>query len=598
MSTYVHNQTSDRHRSLLMACDHRIVAGIDFGTTHSGFVFEHVASPDRIECFYDWENQLRPYCKNATAIWFNIAEKKVDAWGYTAIQRALEAKDEERKTHHLVDDLKSLVEPDAPSRTKAIPPGVDGLDLVAGYLRKLHELLLEKLHRTFGESLGPKDIHYCLTVPGKMIGPSIWSEVAKQNLREAAAHAGLVESSEINKPRLGLVLEPEAAAVYCSKNLRNDAETAMSNGDTFMIVDAGGGTVDIVVEQCTESDSHVRLSELAKGEGDWCGSTFVDKRFEKWFEDKIGLEPSGKDRLTILAEWENLKRQFKGPESFARVDHLTLSIPARLYNEMYEMSDAKKEELEEAQDGVSEEIYIALQDMQTFFDPIVDQVLGLVEKQLERCTGKRCNKMFAVGGFSASQYLFDKLQHRFAHSFDSFACPSDPGSAILQGAVLSGLDPRCFHVRCSRFTYGFPSSFPANYLRLQTGKPVNPSDAFIHRENGSAYASIFCPVISANQAVRADDSRVEHRTPLYSWMTSLTLPIYATRIEYAAGEFMCESDAQGLFKVGTVEVPNIPLQGDRIFELTFYFGLTELTVVAKVNATGVETRVAVQFAAG
>ncbi|KAJ3161802.1 hypothetical protein HDU86_006573 [Geranomyces michiganensis] len=162
-----------------------------------------------------------------------------------------------------------------------MPEGVDVLDIVSEYLRELFKALLSKLQVRFGQSLQPEDIHYCMTVP------AIWSETAKQRMRQCAVQAGLISSTEINMPRLTLVLEPEAAAVYCCKRA---TEAHMRSGDTFMVVDAGGGTVDIVVQKWSAGVANQRLSELARGEGDWCGSTFLDTRFLEWLSSKVGTD--------------------------------------------------------------------------------------------------------------------------------------------------------------------------------------------------------------------------------------------------------------------------------------------------------------------
>ena len=63
-------------------------------------------------------------------------------------------------------------------------------------------------------------------------------------MREAMIRADIIQAD--NPPeRLVLVGEPEAAAMYCEKQC--ESWTSMQDQDTFMIVDAGGGTVDIII---------------------------------------------------------------------------------------------------------------------------------------------------------------------------------------------------------------------------------------------------------------------------------------------------------------------------------------------------------------
>lgn len=80
-------------------------------------------------------------------------------------------------------------------------------------------------------------IQYCLSVP------AMWNDHAKALMRQAALQAGMI--SPLDPPhRLLLISEPEAAALYCEKKCD---QFAIGHGQKFMICDAGGGTVDLIV---------------------------------------------------------------------------------------------------------------------------------------------------------------------------------------------------------------------------------------------------------------------------------------------------------------------------------------------------------------
>lgn len=61
-------------------------------------------------------------------------------------------------------------------------------------------------------------------------------------MRESAIRAGMINATDPLE-RLVLISEPEAAAAYCENRYRS---LDLRNDDMFMIVDAGGGTVDLV----------------------------------------------------------------------------------------------------------------------------------------------------------------------------------------------------------------------------------------------------------------------------------------------------------------------------------------------------------------
>ena len=102
--------------------------------------------------------------------------------------------------------------------------------------------------------------------------PAIWGDFAKGFMRRAAFKAGLVEQEA--SERLLLALEPEAACVA------SDMSELAKPGDDIMVLDTGGGTVDITMNRL-KSISPLRLDEIAAPSGGAWGSTFVDGHFER-----------------------------------------------------------------------------------------------------------------------------------------------------------------------------------------------------------------------------------------------------------------------------------------------------------------------------
>ena len=86
---------------------------------------------------------------------------------------------------------------------------------------------------------------------------------------------------------LHVISEPEAAAVYALDVL--DPHT-IEVGDTFVLCDAGGGTVDLISYTVTTLKPQLEITEATAGTGMLCGSTFLNRQFEKFLEDKLGRE--------------------------------------------------------------------------------------------------------------------------------------------------------------------------------------------------------------------------------------------------------------------------------------------------------------------
>ena len=75
---------------------------------------------------------------------------------------------------------------------------------------------------------------------------------------------------------LQIVSEPEAAATYVLKAMDpHDVKV----GDTFVICDAGGGTVDLISYSVTSLKPVLEVEEAAAGNGGLCGSTYLNRIF-------------------------------------------------------------------------------------------------------------------------------------------------------------------------------------------------------------------------------------------------------------------------------------------------------------------------------
>lgn len=85
---------------------------------------------------------------------------------------------------------------------------------------------------------------------------------------------------------LQIISEPEAAAIYA---LHAMDPHSIQVGDTFVLCDAGGGTVDLISYTVSALKPILKVEEAAMGSGRICGSTFLNRIFQKFLVDKLGL---------------------------------------------------------------------------------------------------------------------------------------------------------------------------------------------------------------------------------------------------------------------------------------------------------------------
>lgn len=96
-----------------------------------------------------------------------------------------------------------------------------------------------------------------------------------------------------------LSLNPEAAAI----SLKSLDEKELSDGKSYIVVDAGGGTIDIIAHKIEKG----KIRELAPARGGPWGSTFVDEEVLKILK-KIFSEAKLEEFLNnlIIKGWQRI----------------------------------------------------------------------------------------------------------------------------------------------------------------------------------------------------------------------------------------------------------------------------------------------------
>ena len=247
-----------------------------------------------------------------------------------------------------------------PINLPPLPPGKSEIDVAADYLFKLRQAMRNQLQKTLGEVFNreERNIRYFLTVP------AIWNDAGKAATRAAAIQAGFLRDENDN--RLTLITEPEAAAMFCSK-------TGLLNlkiRDAVLIVDCGGGTVDLIAYE-VEEETPFTVAECTAGSGDSCGSTALNRNFSNILRAKIrkmklpdGSRTAGKVYAKCIMDFENrIKADFRNNGQKWAVD---VGIEA-------EFPDA----------GI-EEGYMTFtnEEILQCFEPVVNRILELVRNQI------------------------------------------------------------------------------------------------------------------------------------------------------------------------------------------------------------------------
>ena len=247
-----------------------------------------------------------------------------------------------------------------PINLPPLPPGKSEIDVAADYLFKLRTAMRAQLTKTLGDVFAreERNIRYYLTVP------AIWNDAGKAATRAAAIQAGFLRDE--NDPRLTLITEPEAAALFCSK-------TGLLNlkiHDAMLIVDCGGGTVDLIAYE-VEEEVPFTVAECTAGSGDSCGSTALNRNFSNILRAKIrkmklpdGSRTAGRVYAKCIMDFENrIKADFRNNGQKWAVDvGIEAEYPEAGIEEGY-MTFTNEEILQ-------------------CFEPVVNRILELVRNQI------------------------------------------------------------------------------------------------------------------------------------------------------------------------------------------------------------------------
>lgn len=181
--------------------------------------------------------------------------------------------------------------------------GIDPSTAVADFLSGVRGVALQSMENTYDRQfVKASKVEYVITIP------AIWSDSAKGAMVKSCEAAGY------GKHRIDfhLVSEPEAAAAHTLKviqphNLKED--------DTFIICDAGGGTVDLISYNVRSLRPTLIIDEVVSGSGDLCGSVYLDDGFREYIRSRLGSsildKMSTKSRVKMEKSWqEEVKFKF------------------------------------------------------------------------------------------------------------------------------------------------------------------------------------------------------------------------------------------------------------------------------------------------
>ncbi len=394
-----------------------------------------------------------------------------------------------------------------------------------------------------------------------------------------------------------LALEPESAAVHCHSQLHRLSEAygpqQIPSTGGYMIVDIGGGTVDISVYNMVHFGQHHSVEIVRPPAGIGFGGSSVNKRFCEFlqkFVNDLGFQKyvNGSDNQTNvkhkahLNELLNLiferQKTLFGARDASAPRAVNIRLPetfARVYESSLEtgLSRFPDVKLREKQTLV-----IPQSRMESYFEPVLTEIVESIEDALKGLDD-HIKTVYIVGGFGGSPYvqrfLKAKLEPRYC-----CRVPEDPQFSVVMGAVRFGANPQIVHARVADATYGVGvcAKFDPEIHHEGYKHPNNENVMYCH--------NLFSTFVQQSDLVCTDYVFANTFHPVERNQRSMKFSVYCTLekdvwyVTKRAGKTSQSGKSIKIYKVGefTVEMP-IP-DGDkaRKVEVTFDFGHTEIQI--------------------
>ncbi|KAL5355362.1 hypothetical protein BJX96DRAFT_48015 [Aspergillus floccosus] len=377
-------------------------------------------------------------------------------WGYE-VRKAVEMVESPEQTSRHISRFKLLL--DEGDLTKQIRdtlmPKIDRLqnekvignkretDIIADYLERLFQHTKEQMKDRHGYVDG-EAVEFALCIP------AIWTRKACRMMQQAMTAAlhrvRFITDKFHDVSNLFIVHEPEAASAYVLAHYKD-----IMAGESFVLLDAGGGTVDTITYKVASNWPLKLEREAVAPSGALCGSSYLNEDFRKTIERRLGEETYLQNRDAkidmIMDQFENeIKRNFD---------------PTRMRYAVRVLIDNLRENKEKG--FTAHKMHITKKDMTEVFDGCLRRTAQLMLDQIFQAEANDIfvARVILIGGFAASPALVHHLNHeleeyskRVNRAIQLRLPPNFPGTAVASGAVLCALKKEDAPARTIFSSYG------------------------------------------------------------------------------------------------------------------------------------------------
>ena len=314
--------------------------------------------------------------------------------------------------------------------------------VIKEYLKKISNIALKTLNnKSTLNNFSKDDIKWVVTVP------AIWNEYGKQFMRECARNAEMKD--------ITICLEPEAASLAMFDDPQID-DNLKKKDKIFMLVDAGGYTVDVTLNQIVDEDGNLR--QLSPPSGGSFGSMNVNMEIIKLFEEIFGKEKMETFQKNQFDKWIMLRNEieekkiaacvYNSDNSYIRFENIFKDLYSYRYNLDSKYGTIKCD---------NNYIYIPNSIIKQIIFNQVDKIINHIQILFNKFNKIKIDQIIITGGFSNCNILKYKIINSFRQTVITQL--NNPERSIVKGAALFGLKPNQIISRISPYTIGLDSYF-------------------------------------------------------------------------------------------------------------------------------------------
>jgi molecular chaperone DnaK (HSP70) len=247
-------------------------------------------------------------------------------------------------------------------------------------------------------------------------------------------------------------LESEAASLtmFDDPSISNDLK---EKGKIFILIDAGGYTVDITLNKFVDNYSNLKL--LSPPSGGNFGSMHINLKIIQFIEDIFGKENIEKFKENNLEKWVLFKNEIEEKKIAScsyDSDNSDFKIENYFSNSYFLLTNKTYETNYGTISYDKKFIYIPNSLLKNMIKTQINKIIVRIEKLFNNFNDRKIDQIVITGGFSNCEIIKKKLTETFRQTVISQLF--NPESSIAKGAALYGIKPNQIISRISPFTYG------------------------------------------------------------------------------------------------------------------------------------------------